>query len=158
MKTKLTILLMTCVLMAQAQKNKLKSVPTYTNIQNQNKKDTIPGIVFAQLHIAATFIVGKLAMDSIKDRYQDTYFVMRMAGCVAQNMAFGKVYNETECNNKISRHKEYLNVFCPEPKEEFDRQIKLVYKMVKNNWQLILNRAVKLPLREDAAKWALDAL
>jgi len=155
MKTKLTLLLvlLLCVL-----------IPLTCSSQNmQSKKsfaskDTIPGIVFAQIHMASMLVNGKFALDSIKDKWMDTYFIARFSGCVAQQMAFGVVYNEKECSLKAEKHKMYLHVYCPNPEQEYQRQINQVYNVVQKNWQLMLNKAGQLQLNEDGASWVLDKL
>ena len=155
MRIKQTLLLvLMCACMATAQ---TKPTPG-ANKKLITAKDTVPAIVFAQVHMAATFINVRFAMDSIKDKWMDTYFIARMSGCVAQQMAFGVIWNEKECTDKIAKHKEYLRIFCPTPQEEFERQIRYVYRVVKKNWQPMLNHAITLQLNEEGASWVLDHL
>jgi hypothetical protein len=142
-----------CLLTAYScSAQKMQSKKSYAS------KDTIPGIVFAQVHMASMLVNGKFALDSIKDKWMDTYFIARFSGCVAQQMAFGVVYNEKECSLKAEKHKMYLHVYCPNPEQEYQRQINQVYKVVQKNWQLMLNKAGQLQLNEDGASWVLDKL
>jgi hypothetical protein len=142
MKTKLTLLLLFISTLLIAQ-------------QKPTAKDTVPGAVFAQVHMAATFINGKFALDSLSDKFHERYFTIRMSGCIAQQMAFGEIYNTDRCDKIVGELKNYLNIFCPKPNEEYERQLKNTIRLTKRNWQKIVNHANTLMLDEQGAAWAL---